>query len=596
MTSLATHKIFYTQTTALAQEIKAIENEIKSKEQDLLSLIENVISEIKRARDIHTDASSAVARLVDKSLDNISHVISEWEHKVKSYENGLEFREKLGDSLLVFVYGKVKAGKSSLGNYMVTGRSKPDPAWFKRLSKELHSPHFFYEELNEEFNEDIDYSNGFRVGERETTSCIQGFKVPGMTWIDSPGLHSVNGKNGQLAEKYVDSADLIIYPMNSAQPGRETDLKELNTLLRNGKRILILITRSDKTETDIDDETGKIFHTLVMKSQKDRNDQESHIENELQKLCKTVGLENIDTSALTVSVAYAEENKNSDEAMNASGMMSLFNKLAKIINSEGIELKKIVPKTNLNAFYNLLLSDDSSIGITRLILPIKSGINAIEKQKFELDKLTENALAMIKLAFVGEVDKNVERYAENRDIRALNQALEQYIELAIDKNFRPKLNELCQKALDALTELPTEMTLCDGLSFKDQKVKVKIDKTKQNQAIGTGTGAVLGGAIGFVFGGPLGASIGSTIGGALGNQGGKFFDAPEEVEVNVGDNREEIKDAVLKQGDILIDKKLSLLKSQALSSVFSPIEDALSAVNHQILSLQRYIEGQLKNV
>ncbi|PQJ96335.1 hypothetical protein [Chromatium okenii] len=41
------------------------------------------------------------------------------------YQRNTEFRENFGDSLLVYVYGKVKAGKSSIGNYVAYGHGDP---------------------------------------------------------------------------------------------------------------------------------------------------------------------------------------------------------------------------------------------------------------------------------------------------------------------------------------------------------------------------------------------------------------------------------------------------------------------------------------
>ena len=63
----------------------------------------------------------------------------------------------------------------------------------------------------------------FRVGATEATSSIQGFSLDGLTWIDSPGLHSINQENGDLAKDYVEHADLILYTMKSDSPGRRAD-------------------------------------------------------------------------------------------------------------------------------------------------------------------------------------------------------------------------------------------------------------------------------------------------------------------------------------------------------------------------------------
>ena len=48
-----------------------------------------------------------------------------WDRKISSRNKGLAFRAGFNDSLLVFVYGKVKSCKSSLGNYMAWGNTDP---------------------------------------------------------------------------------------------------------------------------------------------------------------------------------------------------------------------------------------------------------------------------------------------------------------------------------------------------------------------------------------------------------------------------------------------------------------------------------------
>lgn len=62
----------------------------------------------------------------DNPLHDLAHGLSErladqfavWQKQVMARAKGARFRENVNDSLLVFVYGKVKSGKSSLGNFV----------------------------------------------------------------------------------------------------------------------------------------------------------------------------------------------------------------------------------------------------------------------------------------------------------------------------------------------------------------------------------------------------------------------------------------------------------------------------------------------
>ncbi|WP_289048904.1 hypothetical protein [uncultured Psychrobacter sp.] len=67
---------------------------------------------------------------LSKQLIAFSEVIestnNDWQNRIDKQDTGVRFREGFNDSLMVFVYGKVKSGKSSLGNYMAWGNTDPD--------------------------------------------------------------------------------------------------------------------------------------------------------------------------------------------------------------------------------------------------------------------------------------------------------------------------------------------------------------------------------------------------------------------------------------------------------------------------------------
>ncbi|PQJ96336.1 hypothetical protein CXB77_11410 [Chromatium okenii] len=178
----------------------------------------------------------------------------------------------------------------------------------------------------------------FAVGACETTASIQGFKLSGLTWIDSPGLHSKTGENGGLAQDYVDAADLILYPMSSSQPGRKTDLEEIADLLQKGKRVEVVITRCDMTDVDVND-AGELVSQLVMKSEEDRKEQSDHVYKEIVKQKQR----DDQLEVLTVSVRYAEEHDDNSAELEKSGMNALFRKLTKLTQSEGVRLKEKTP-------------------------------------------------------------------------------------------------------------------------------------------------------------------------------------------------------------------------------------------------------------
>ena len=592
MTQLMTHQKFFQHTTALTQEFAAIESAVKQQEQQLFKQLNTLTEAVRKAA--RAKADNTVTQAVQHYFDSTYQVLNAWQHSVQSYEAGLSLREKFGDSLLVFVYGKVKAGKSALGNYVATGREKPDAAWLTVLAEQLHQPKFFTEAENIAFKENIDYSQGFQVGEIETTGSIQGFVVPGLTWVDSPGLHSVNSANGELAEQYVKSADLIIYPMNSAQPGRKSDMQALEELLKAGKRVLVLITRCDNIEQDWDDASNALVNQLVMKSAKDRHDQESYVQRELDELCAQLGVENADTSVLSVSVRYAQAHDNAPEAMHASGMQQLFDKMQGILNSEGIGLKKQAPVNNLQAFYQLLLADEGDLSINNIIRPLETALGQLAEQEQALQQLTEYAKGHIKAQFYTEVDSLVEHYALNHDVAGLGKALEEAIAQAVQREYEQKLIEHFQETLNLMNQLPKDISLSAGLAFRDKTVDVQVDISRKAQAVGTGIGSLLGAGIGFFFGGPAGAAAGGALGGFVAGHASAAFNSSEMRSVVCGDNREDIKDAVLAKGHQLIEQSINQLQQSAMQEVMYPVRIAITTVLSDSLSVKSHIKNQVQ--
>ncbi|MEZ9765621.1 hypothetical protein AB4278_22325 [Vibrio splendidus] len=588
--NLDAHQRFYCKTSALATELKAIESQTKQQEQELIRKIHDVVSTVKTVSHLNV-TNNPVEKFIQVNFEQIHALMAKWEYKVNSYQTNLEFRKDFGDSLLVFVYGKVKAGKSSLGNYIATGQSDPTPEWLESLDEKLHKPQFFKEAQNTEFGEVIDYSKGFAVGTSETTSCIQGFRTPGFTWVDSPGLHSINGANGDLAKQYSDSADLIVYPCNSAQPGRRSDFEELRKLILAKKRIMVLITRCSEEELVDFDEEGMPITELVMKSDKNRADQEHYIKQELDLLCDELG-EYIDTSAQSISVHYAQHYGSSAEAMKHSGMQNFFDNLSALIESEGIELKKQVPQKNLHALYSLLVSEDSELSVAKIDEQVSTALNAIKKSVAALKFDTEKVQAEIAFEFSFMLDELVDKHAATKDTKALNQEFSTFIDSLISERYYPVLDKHCSEALGNLKGLTTAIAEQGGIAFEDVEQEIEINYTKKYQAAGSGLGAVVGGAIGFFVGGPVGMSIGATAGSMVGGEAAKLVDAKGEEKIVVGDNREQVKTSLYERGESLIAGKLSQLETAALNQVFTPIKKSFTDISDETSNLKQFISEQ----
>ena len=88
------------------------------------------------------------------------------------------------------------------------------------------------EQKAEELQEIDEDDEAFNTDTLEATAEIQGFRLDSLAWIDTPGLGSMTTINGKLAQKYIESADFIIFPTNSDsafQRDEKEEVKKLNT-------------------------------------------------------------------------------------------------------------------------------------------------------------------------------------------------------------------------------------------------------------------------------------------------------------------------------------------------------------------------------
>ncbi|MQT62393.1 dynamin [Pseudomonas sp. FSL R10-0056] len=455
-----------------------------------------------------------------------------WQKQVKARVKGAEFRENVNDSLLVFVYGKVKSGKSSLGNYVAWGHSEPT-AQLKAQAK-VQPVYFSAEQTAVEGGDkhkEAEQNLQFRVGATEATSSIQGFRLPGLTWVDSPGLHSVNRANGDLAREYVEHADLILYTMSSQAPGRASDMGEIGELLADEKSLMVLLTGSDTTEEDEDDD-GNAVCEIVMKPAKDRQAQVDYVNNELQRLDdKALKY----TRVVPLSTRFAQTRP---DALAASGVGELFQTLKAICDSNALQLKLATPMKNLS----------NAIKDTAADLALVADLaNGFEQQIREQGKAIEQEVRNLGLAGAAQMSRYVNQlfdagYNEKLEGKLRDQLTRVLGDRADDamKHIDKTQQAGLRRAFDAsrLSALPEYREVTVAKEYRTGT------ESGTKTAWGAG-GTLLGGAVGFLVGGIPGALLGASIGSASSLAGRSAKARYETHQVVVGDNLEEQRQAAL---------------------------------------------------
>ena len=496
----------------------------------------------------------AAAQLAQRLTDQFTV----WEKRAKVRAKGAEFREHFNDSLLVFVYGKVKSGKSSLGNYVAWGHSEPSPELKNQAAlKPVYFSHDRTEVASGDAEGEACRTEQFRVGATEATSSIQGFKLPGFTWVDSPGLHSTNAANGDLARRYVDQADLILYTMNSQAPARSSDMSEVSALLNGQRSLMVLLTGSDITEEDEDD-GGQLITEVLMKSKETQQRQIKEVTGNLEAM-EHDAVDKI--SILPLSTRFAEKQPSH---LQESGLGTLFQTLKTLSQGQGLKLKLNTPLNNLRKAVGET-NDDLSL--------IKDLTESFERQIQDQDQAVERVLRTLSQKGTTEMRSFVNQLFNGpRPANVQTQLQEQLGKVVgqLTSEAMHSIGETQQKALKRAFDTSRLGAIPEYREVTVEKEYMSGTRSSTKTAWGTG-GAILGGVIGFVVGGPAGAAAGASLGSAASMIGRSAEAIFAKHNVVVGDNLEE-------QRQIAIDQYANALPTylnEQVQGIYEPLRNSM---------------------
>lgn len=514
-----------------------------------------------------------------------------WQKNINCRDKGLQFRKGFNDSLLVFVYGKVKSGKSSLGNYMAWGQTDPD-IHVKTATPADRQPSFFSHENTHAENGDSQNEalnrQEFRVGATEATSSIQGFRLPGLTWVDSPGLHSVNEQNGRLAKDYVEHADLILYTMRSDAPGRASDLNEIQELKTNGKEMLILVTGSDINQEDWDEVLDEIKVTVQMKPQETRCMQRDYIAKEL-------GFINSD-QLVSISARYAQEHANDLDKVVDSGMGQLFSILHRISQQDGVRLKRNVPMRNFYQFVKICGGE---------LAPYRQFITDLEatmvRVQTDVTKSMTNEIRAAQAKMRSKIEIAFEEFTglrndEHRMNEAMRNAHRNWNEL-LQQVIGHALHEIFSKASERFKSAVSQTWHTSALSLPDfsvDKVTEMIPSgvRKGNRGLFGGAGTLVGAGLGFLIGGPVGATVGSVLGGAAGGAAGHSAEvSTRSIEVITGDNFEQLRQQTRTVYSEAIEKTIRAQADTSLTQLLAELQQTIRQLSQEIMDIQQGLDA-----
>lgn len=442
------------------EKLKFCNNEVSNKRKELESLVENFSSKINSIKlDSKLEKNNKeIASIFHSTLDNAKGKIEEWR---KYFDNALEnekFRQELQDNFIVIVYGKVKAGKSTLGNFVAENANTK--AEFEKVKYNKKTKLYKFKKIK-----------NFKTKVTECTSDIQLFRLGGMAWVDTPGLGSLTQENGDLARDCIAAADYVILPTSSESPFQNDDIESLKELKNLKKKVYVIITKSDEFVKDEID--GKLVEFQQNKDSNTRKDQE---ENGLKRI-KEKGLDkSIDNKILSLSTYMAQQGlqKNDEDIFISSNMPRFYQSLNNVLQNKAFQLKQETPYKSLITLIDTITietndKDDNSLESMREIF----------NEAYEYVEETRNKIHECQKQLHSEISSGLERiitnfYAEelnykNKTSKEINQLLHTYY-------LQPLRDKIANRLSEVIKEL--QIKIDEKIPKIDTEIKVKTKSIK----------------------------------------------------------------------------------------------------------------------
>lgn len=326
---------------------------------------------------------SPIASLVNSEIGRWQQIIDVCRNEAKKQIDGREFQTKFEKVPLVIVFGIVKAGKSTLGNF-VHGRAFRQTE-FDNVYKNGKIP-ISRIIVQEKGREDASEKDAFDENSIESTCSAQYFTLPGLAWVDTPGIGAIEKKRvdivplAEIARKYVQYADLVVFLANSTNPGVQEDIAGYKDLYECGKKALVVITRSDTYESKV--ENRKVIKIQVPKNRERRQLQEKSLCDAMEK--NGVPREFCDAVSISTQLAEKAVAANDDALWDGGNMGEFYRKIVSVIgDSQILELKKAAPRKLWDKTVSDIVGSESQIsGLTGLLHEL-SKIQSVLKEKYD---------------------------------------------------------------------------------------------------------------------------------------------------------------------------------------------------------------------
>ncbi|GMK41140.1 hypothetical protein PCCS19_41960 [Paenibacillus sp. CCS19] len=403
---------FIHKVQAAGKQLEDFSNLVASREQDILRGVKRLTQALDKCVGIDASSeASPIKKLLQESLSHYRLILREWSTLIVERIEGKEFMNQFEKSIILAVFGSVNAGKSTLGNF-IAGVPFRDGVDDREVPYSSEAPQFYVYDWSDgqrDRGERPLPANRFRENEVQETSTIQYFTLDnGLTWVDTPGIHSLDAEYEDLAKKYVNYADLILFVSSSSSPAKADEIAEMERLTQKEKQLLVAITKSDRTESDV--VNGVEVKTRVPKSSFDRRQQEEYMDKLIHGRGIDRNLRDPRFVSLSSYLALEALRTNDVDKFEASGYPLLYEQLGGVLSKHAIELKTERPRLEMNTLIRELREGFVSKG-TRVDGLVQMG----EKFKSVQDELlrTGEQLRLLHTELFRELRMNIEARIES---------------------------------------------------------------------------------------------------------------------------------------------------------------------------------------
>ena len=393
--------------------------------------------------------TSALARQVQAINANVEAGERRWTDQWERLRPAHSLAQTFDEKAMLLVFGKFNAGKSSLCNFLA-----------ERFLRQGRSVRYFHLEAGQI----VETGQRFQEGAVETTARLQGVCLgEKLVLLDTPGLYSGTDKNSALTQRFLDSADGVLWLSSSTSPGQVQELDDLARELRRSKPLLPVVTRSDFIEED--EVAGAIVKFLRNKTGRNRALQEADVYERAQEKLLALGVPpQLLRAPVSVSVHVAREHEETDAAMADAGFERLYSALLDI-TGPALAYKQRKPAEMLLHHLQEHVLDEMNAEIVPALKDLRQAV------KVECAELVRRQSRIVQSAWrnvIPELPALLERHASIGDIQQICDEVTARLEAAFVRRVNEDLADYVLPLPTPPSITPAECIGRESLSIADQ--------------------------------------------------------------------------------------------------------------------------------